>query len=120
MSEKDFRKKCCKIWKDQGAFIFPNVAFGTHSTPGWPDLYVSHPLWQGWIEMKGRTTKLSKAQELVLRRLHAQRHYQGIVYRDPCMMEVCLPSGIRGQSVQPEELLQWLGNISSSSNAGAR
>lgn len=37
--------------------------------PGWPDTCVSHKLWSGWIEFKGRNTPISAIQNNVFTHL---------------------------------------------------
>ena len=38
-------------------------------TPGWPDIFVSHPYWWGWIEFKGPRTLISPIQKRVIKNL---------------------------------------------------
>ena len=112
MSETTFRKRCCKIWRQQGAFLFPNVTAGKLSTPNWPDLWLvvrqGDHNWHGWIEFKGEKTKLALAQKLVLRRL-AATGVPAIIYRQPNIVEDY--EGNILQTVHPTELLQWLLSI---------
>ncbi len=38
-------------------------------TPGWPDAYIAHAFWHGWIEFKGPATKIQGNQFKVIDRL---------------------------------------------------
>jgi len=38
---------------------------------GWPDRYVAHPYWSGWLELKGPRTRVRPAQVAALRALRA-------------------------------------------------
>jgi hypothetical protein len=52
----------CKDLETISCITFPIVA-GAFAPPGWPDRYLHHKLWQGWIEFKiegGDVTKLQR------------------------------------------------------------
>jgi hypothetical protein len=34
--------------------------------PGWPDAYIAHPYWIGWIEFKGPNTKIEPHQQKII------------------------------------------------------
>ncbi len=57
--------------KRLGALVFAVVG-GDMQEPGWPDRYVAHPSYVGWLEFKGATTRVEKLQEIVMRRLKAR------------------------------------------------
>ena len=60
--------------------------------PGWPDSYISHKYWKGWIEFKGSKTRLTDLQKMILSKLGANgdrvyivrypnliQHYEGVL-----------------------------------------
>jgi hypothetical protein len=46
-----------------------NVHGEQYQQPGWPDLYVCHRFYRGWIELKGQTTYLESHQRAMIRKL---------------------------------------------------
>ena len=40
--------------------------------PGWPDVYISHVYWTGWIEFKGKGTLLQGHQRNILMQLRSK------------------------------------------------
>ena len=63
-----------------GCMVFSCVA-SRMQTSGWPDRYVSHPLWSGWLEFKAENGRLSALQREVLRRLRSHDAGQAFVAR---------------------------------------
>lgn len=43
-----------------------NVHGHKMQTPGWPDLYIAHKLWTGFLEMKGPRTKIEPHQQQII------------------------------------------------------
>lgn len=61
MKESEFQRRLVKALTRIGAVILnlnPNERMGI----GWPDLYVGHPDWQGWIELKVNEGRLRVPQ----------------------------------------------------------
>lgn len=63
-------------WK--AALVKALRAYGAHvlslhghamQAPGWPDIFVAHRQWSGWIELKASSGELKDAQRLVGRKL---------------------------------------------------
>lgn len=54
-----------------GAMVFAVVAHRLQES-GWPDRYVSHVRWRGWLEFKGPETPVAVKQRIVLRGLRAR------------------------------------------------
>jgi len=68
MNEAGFTRKVCARLRARGALVFAVVG-GPMQAPGWPDRYVAHPAWQGWLEFKTARGRLAPAQKIVLRAL---------------------------------------------------
>ena len=68
MSESEISQKLCNSLRQLGAVVF-KIHGHAMQQPGIPDFYLSHPLWQGWIETKGPMTKLTPLQVTFLRKL---------------------------------------------------
>lgn len=68
MSESTISQKLCDALRKMGSVVF-KIHGHAMQQPGIPDFYLAHPLWQGWIETKGATTKLTPLQATFLRKL---------------------------------------------------
>lgn len=67
-SESSFTKRLREAIHKSGGITYK--AHGSmFGTAGWPDLWVGHPSFEGWVEVKTDTGRLSKAQVGVLQRL---------------------------------------------------
>jgi hypothetical protein len=55
-------RKICKALKAKGALVFAVVG-GPMQEPGWPDRYVAHWKWSGWLEFKTPTGRLTPLQK---------------------------------------------------------
>lgn len=69
MTEPQLTRKLCALFRRCNAEVFVCSAGNVKQTGGWPDRYVAHAYFQGWIEFKGRRGKLSVQQRKVLRAL---------------------------------------------------
>lgn len=63
--ESKFKAKLCKELADLGAMI--HVISATADSSGWPDRYIVHPFWSGYIEFKAICGKLRENQRLTLK-----------------------------------------------------
>ena len=70
MTENQVKALLAKIWRRMGAMVLP-VHGHSMQEPGWPDLYVAHALWTGWMELKLDTEPLSAKQHHILLGLHS-------------------------------------------------
>ena len=68
MNENAFQSQMVHALKTQGAMVL-NLHGHAMQAPGWPDLYVAHPKWRGWIELKVKGRALSELQEVIIRKL---------------------------------------------------
>ncbi len=59
----------CRLLEQCNALTYAAVG-GQYGASGWPDRFVAHPAWSGWLEMKTGNRKLSAGQQNVLRRLN--------------------------------------------------
>lgn len=60
-SESEWNREFCKELLTYNAQVFACVA--SHmQTPGWPDRYIAHPLFCGWVEVKRMKNDLSGLQ----------------------------------------------------------
>lgn len=74
MNESKFQKMVIRSLKDTGAMTF-NVHGHAMQAAGWPDIYVAHPKWQGWIELKVtarlRDLQVVRIEDLLARDVNA-------------------------------------------------
>ncbi|PHR91989.1 MAG: hypothetical protein COA69_09495 [Robiginitomaculum sp.] len=68
VKESGFQNALIKGMRDRGAQVF-NCHGHMMQEPGWPDLWVGHPKFQGWIELKVGHNGLSGKQRVILKRL---------------------------------------------------
>jgi len=68
MSENQFQNILIEHFKNNGGLIL-NIHGHLMQKSGWPDLYVSHPEWRGWIELKVEGRKLTTLQRIVIKDL---------------------------------------------------
>ncbi len=77
MNESPWTRKICQEMRKCNAMVF-SVVGGQMQMPGWPDRYICHRYWQGWLEFKGVQTRVSSIQRVVLRGL--RKHHPGLAY----------------------------------------
>ena len=68
MAENKYAQFIRKQLRNCNAECIPIVA-NKYAPAGWPDTYVSHPYWHGWIEFKDVSTKIQKHQVRQLEKL---------------------------------------------------
>lgn len=61
------REVCAKLIK-QNAMVYPLVA-SMMSPLGWPDRYIAHTYWSGFLEFKGEITPIQAMQAAIIRGL---------------------------------------------------
>ena len=76
----------CTDLRARGAMVFAVVG-SVMQEPGWPDRYVHHVWWSGWIEFKDGTRRLTPKQQYVIRELNARRPCSAFVVRFPDRVE---------------------------------
>lgn len=69
-----------KAGRDCNAEIL-NIHGGAMQTPGWPDTFIDHAVWTGFVEFKGPTTRLTPAQKRVIRQLKKRNRVPAWVVR---------------------------------------
>lgn len=85
-----------------------NVHGHDMQAPGWPDLYVAHRRWSGWLEVKTAKGRLRKVQQLVIDGLRA-RNVPAFVLRAGDPMELENHEGeFLGEARDERELLSLL------------
>jgi hypothetical protein len=101
MTECPWTRRICQELKSMaGVAVFTNqrpyivsgkAKLAQPSNLGWPDRYIAHPLYSGWIEFKGDKTRLSDLQRKVIGDLRyrwpggawiVRKHDTGIVLQD--------------------------------------
>ena len=91
--ESAFKAKICDELRECGALI--QVIDATAASSGWPDRFVIHPLWAGYIEFKRSSYDLKENQRLTLREI-AKRKFPAVVVKqvnDYYMLQVVSGSG---------------------------
>lgn len=68
MNESAKTRKLCRELEKIGAITLPYVG-SARQIAGWPDRWIAHPLWTGWVEFKDGEGRLSKLQQHRLREI---------------------------------------------------
>jgi hypothetical protein len=108
--ESKFTKKVCGILKNRGALVF--ACMGTEYQSGWPDRYVSHKRWRGWIEFKSLKRRLELNQKITIQQLR-QRGDNAIIIRETYSPEIGRLEDVDGTCIRTFyvrdilELLCW-------------
>lgn len=71
MKEREFTKKVTDELQDSGCFVFKTHG-GLMQKVGMPDLYFTHKLVQGWIELKVGNAKLKPIQRIRIEQMKAK------------------------------------------------
>jgi hypothetical protein len=69
--ERTWQSKLAKSLREQGAVVLVKHGNSTEG-PGWPDLYVAHRQWTGWLELKIEPNKPTQRQRSVMQKLRSQ------------------------------------------------
>lgn len=69
MRESKFQKDLVDRLEKFNAEVFHVHGQSVYQESGWPDLYVAHSKWTGWLELKVWPNKLDQIQELTLKKL---------------------------------------------------
>jgi hypothetical protein len=85
MNEIEWTRRVCGSLREMNAIVFAVVGQAKQQ-PGWPDRYICHKRWRGWVEFKGRDTVVTKRQRKVLRDL-TERGDNAVVARFPGYVE---------------------------------
>lgn len=109
MTESQLTTKLGELLRRQNALVIPQIA-GQYSLIGVPDRLVIHRLWRGWIECKGKYTKITQAQLDFHDMLKRRGEQVAIVrYADSVKLGVLYVSYFGQQhAVTAERLLEWL------------
>lgn len=83
--ECEHTRKLVKELKCINALVFAVVG-GNMQAPGWPDRYVHHKHWQGWLEMKDKAA-VSSLQAQRIKELNARAPGSAFVIRFPNLIE---------------------------------
>jgi hypothetical protein len=65
-------RRFCRTLEAQGAVTYPLVG-NRYAPPGWPDRYIAHEAWQGFVEFKKHDGTLKKLQARRLQDLELRR-----------------------------------------------
>lgn len=79
-SESESTNELCAELVKLGAMFYP-IMGGMRRPPGWPDRYIHHRLWAGFIEFKNPDTPTDTAQRLVIENLNKIRPCSAYIVR---------------------------------------
>lgn len=79
-TESPWTKRVCDELRKCNALVFSLIAQRAGEA-GWPDRYVCHKLWSGWLEFKGNATKLKRKQAFVIRELNVRQPGSAFIIR---------------------------------------
>lgn len=65
MRESAFQGRVRQTLQGEGAMVL-NLHGHSHQVSGWPDLFVAHWTWRGWLELKTGKRKLTALQRRVI------------------------------------------------------
>lgn len=108
--ERNVTKSITRKLISKGALIFACVASEKQS--GWPDRYVSHRRWHGWIEFKGVDTVLQDNQKYIIEQL-LLRNENVVIIRETLSTTVARLEDTNGNKIRNFyiddilELLVW-------------
>lgn len=80
MLEGKFTSLICDGLKRRNALVLPFVAH-LMSEPGWPDRYVVHSSWCGWLEFKGTTGRVAPIQWHRIAEINRRQPFTAFVAR---------------------------------------
>lgn len=79
-SEAEFTATICDDLRRCNAVVLPIV--GNAMMPrGWPDRYVHHAYWQGWLEFKAVNGIIAAAQREIMKSLNVRKSGSAFVVR---------------------------------------
>ena len=117
-------RKLCRLFEQCNALTFAVVG-GRMQQPGWPDRYVAHAYWSGWLEMKEKG-RLSQLQRKVLQGLHERGASAYVLRFDGSQVHIegwdgstLLSRPLPGTPGAASDLLRALGRLSRPSIPGA-
>jgi len=105
-TESKFTGWFCRCIEQCNGMTFAVVGSRMQS-PGWPDRYIAHTAWNGWIEMKRGNIGLNDIQIKICRDLYARgaNVYVGIIRR-PDWFEL---RHVDGRTLASVDLLPYIG-----------
>lgn len=68
MKENKFASKLTRLIRDCNGLVL-SIVGNRMMQSGWPDIFVAHSYWIGFIEFKGEHTVLRKDQQFIIKRL---------------------------------------------------
>lgn len=92
-SEADHKKRICDELRDLGAMI--QIIDGTSRQSGYPDRFIIHHRWSGYIEFKGMRGQLRTNQRLILKGISARSFPAIVMYADGVIIAV---GGVSGKT----------------------
>lgn len=69
MKECPWTRKICKQLTTLGAEVKVEYAGSRYVASGWPDRFICHTVWMGWLEFKGDNTRVTDLQRERMKRL---------------------------------------------------
>lgn len=86
MRECPATRKLCRALEKQGAITYPLIA-GKKTPIGWPDRFVAHAKWSGFLEMKARGGRIGEAQAQRIQQLRDRGVAAFVLRFDPLTIE---------------------------------
>lgn len=103
MLETHFQRKLIQLIEDVGAVVL-NVHGHSYQKSGWPDLYVAHWAWSGWMELKvGRNRPSPLQREMMISLARRRVNVVWVRLKDD-VVTVHAPDGIVLKSLMWERL----------------
>lgn len=106
MTEAQWTRKVCTEMRRCNALIFAIVG-SRMQEPGWPDRYICHTWWHGWLEFKGEHTRLTPHQTRIINFLNSRQPGCAYVVRWPGILLDAQGTGL-ARFTNGKELLERL------------
>lgn len=124
--ESNFTSDTCNyLTRYCGCIIKPEYSASKYQQPGWPDRYLVHTLWCGWLEFKNINTPVEPIQRKRMSEIWARQPGTVFIVRKgederKNRIEYHADDSLIGVWLRPEELLLELYNLKLSLHAQHR
>jgi len=114
VTEGKFQAKIYRACRDIGAVVY-NIHPDIYMVSAMPDCFVAHPIWSGWLEVKGWKTVVKPLQIIKLKKLLRCEVAAYLLRWTPSCL-ILTDYELNAQynfnwSGSGEELLQWISGI---------
>lgn len=84
--ESKWTAKVVKEAREIGTLVFAIVG-SEMQEPGWPDRHFTHRRWSGFLEFKGKVTRVKPKQAIIIRELNRRKPGSAYIVRWPGLVQ---------------------------------